>query len=737
MKRIFGLLAVLFVSLAVILPLAAAEPLYAEALYRLDLVQGYATESGAPNFGLADKLTRAQAVVLLERYLGVLDTAVAENGDAPFDDVPAWAAPYVAYATANKLVSGKVAPSGKAYFDADAAVSAPEFLTLILRAMEYTDKTDGSGDFVWSDPYALSDKLGITNGAVTDFLRGDAFKVCWLALGTVKKSGKKVADGLMEKQLFDETALAQATRMAAGEPIVVACVGDSLTQGTGSSNAAKYSYPARLGQLLGKGYTVVNCGKAASYVMDPTFAFNAKSASPELWYPNTAAYMTLLRSKPDVIIVMLGTNDARSMTDPSSRKQFIKDYKNLIADFAALESKPQICLAYAYPAVNAAITYEGTALVMPDLIKQAGDELGLPVLPLGDELRDYYTAVLPYNDRVHPTDVTYPAMAQYFYNHIFGGKVSMDTVDRVSQADVVYVSDYGTMYADGSSDKTPVSGLAYAVATLADKGGTVVVCGPVTVPFTVLPHRDGNVTITSVYGGVDYAKTAGAKMIFKSSLFSECALTFEKITLHAMADGQGIYMQYHDLTVGADVTCTAESNVTTPLSLNAGFTEQLAATATEVFDCKTDCTVTVNGGRWSILRCGNKRAKPAYAVGALQKGAKLTVIINGGEFVSTGSLNSSTGQNDMRGELYVEINGGSFASPFYVFSRIGTNNTGDVVYGDGSATVKVTGGDFKGGFYAVYPNGGITPKNKISLFLSENMRGLSSDREFDISYIKD
>ncbi|MBQ7661488.1 MAG: hypothetical protein IJS44_05485, partial [Clostridia bacterium] len=94
MKRIVGLLAVLLLSLAVILPVAAAEPLYAEALYCLGLVEGYGTGGDAPDFGLSDKLTRAQAVVQVIRFLGAENAVKGTEYPCPFEDVPAWAASY-------------------------------------------------------------------------------------------------------------------------------------------------------------------------------------------------------------------------------------------------------------------------------------------------------------------------------------------------------------------------------------------------------------------------------------------------------------------------------------------------------------------------------------------------------------------------------------------------------------------------------------------------------------------
>ena len=146
MKKILPFLLLFALLFAFAVSAAPTEADAANSLYALGLVQGYANTSD--RFGLADNLTRAQAVILLERYLGVEDAAKAETAKAPFDDVPDWADAYVSYAVANNLVAGKKDAAGRVYFDADAAISEPEFLTLMLRAMGYADKNDCRGDFV-------------------------------------------------------------------------------------------------------------------------------------------------------------------------------------------------------------------------------------------------------------------------------------------------------------------------------------------------------------------------------------------------------------------------------------------------------------------------------------------------------------------------------------------------------------------------------------------------------------
>lgn len=49
-------------------------------------------------------------------------------------------------------------------------------------------------------------------------------------------------------------------------PLRITCVGDSITQGVGSSNENLYSYPAQLQKILGDSYQVKNAGVSGSNV---------------------------------------------------------------------------------------------------------------------------------------------------------------------------------------------------------------------------------------------------------------------------------------------------------------------------------------------------------------------------------------------------------------------------------------------------------------------------------------
>lgn len=78
------------------------------------------------------------------------------------------------------------------------------------------------------------------------------------------------------------------------DPIRVACVGDSITQGSG--------YPAKLQVLLGTNYSVGNFGVSGSTV-------TLNSTKP---YMNQTAFEKAQQFQPKVVVIMLGTNDART-----------------------------------------------------------------------------------------------------------------------------------------------------------------------------------------------------------------------------------------------------------------------------------------------------------------------------------------------------------------------------------------------------------------------------------------
>jgi lysophospholipase L1-like esterase len=166
-------------------------------------------------------------------------------------------------------------------------------------------------------------------------------------------------------------------------PIRVVCVGDSITEGFG--------YPNELWMLLGADYTVGNFGVGGSTVL----------LSSDKPYMNQSAFQDAKEFLPDIVVIMLGTNDASSNVYRYI-DEFVADYKKLIGEFQTLSSKPEVWLVKPPPIFNNSLGPIDTNLeqgVIPR-IEQVANELGLPLIDVHAALLNHPEYFL---DGVHPT----------------------------------------------------------------------------------------------------------------------------------------------------------------------------------------------------------------------------------------------------------------------------------------------------------------------------------------------
>jgi sialate O-acetylesterase len=119
--------------------------------------------------------------------------------------------------------------------------------------------------------------------------------------------------------------------------VKVACVGDSVTAGYALQNPGVESYPAQLQVQLGNGYSVGNFGQSGATVL--------KRSDNTYW--NSWAYRSSLQYKPNVVVIMLGTNDSKPWNWNAAK--FDADYRALISKYQGLATHPQVYICLIAP----------------------------------------------------------------------------------------------------------------------------------------------------------------------------------------------------------------------------------------------------------------------------------------------------------------------------------------------------------------------------------------------------
>lgn len=189
----------------------------ADALKAMNLFRG--TNSG---YELTRSATRLEALIMLIRLIGEEEQALSHSAEHPFGDVPKWADDqadkYVAYAFDMGYTKGTSADK----FSPGSSASPQQYVTFLLRALGYTDRDDGSGDFVWSSAVDAAKQVGLLKASEAEainktFLRDQVVYTSYYALSTKLKGSSRtlldqlVLSGAVSRSAAD-AAMAKVTR---------------------------------------------------------------------------------------------------------------------------------------------------------------------------------------------------------------------------------------------------------------------------------------------------------------------------------------------------------------------------------------------------------------------------------------------------------------------------------------------------------------------------------------------
>ena len=219
---------------------------------------------------------------------------------------------------------------------------------------------------------------------------------------------KKLSDYLLRFAVLLAVILL-VLRLTCPSQTRIACVGDSITYGATIRDKSHDSYPAQLGTMLGRKYSVKNFG-ASGYTLQE---------SCDRPYTSHKRYKKSLDFKPDVVLIMLGTNDTKPYNWIST-EAFQDDYRQLILSYQELPSRPDVILmtpASVFPETfNPAKPYKiraGVAGEAAKAVRELAKELGLPFIDIHEVTASHPEFFL--QDGVHPNELGAKAIARTVY----------------------------------------------------------------------------------------------------------------------------------------------------------------------------------------------------------------------------------------------------------------------------------------------------------------------------------
>ena len=208
---------------------------------------------------------------------------------------------------------------------------------------------------------------------------------------------------LYKNLMLDElSAWLRAFKAPRRDAVKVACIGNSITYGSGLKNPARDAYPIVLGRMLGDGYWVKNFGIGARTMLN-------KGEHP---YMKEQIYKEALAFSPDIVIIKLGTNDSKPH-NWIHKGEFMKDMQTMIDEFSGLATRPKIYLCYPSKSYdNYGISDKTIVGEIIPMIKKLAKKNKLSVIDLHTAM-DEMPELFP--DRVHPNEKGAKVMARTVY----------------------------------------------------------------------------------------------------------------------------------------------------------------------------------------------------------------------------------------------------------------------------------------------------------------------------------
>lgn len=222
--------------------------------------------------------------------------------------------------------------------------------------------------------------------------------------------------------VFFAGALPTLARARTAAPVRIACVGDSITWGYSiTHHRLARAWPGVLQKLVGKKFKSANFGHSGATLL--------KKGNVPYW--KTPEFKAATKFDPNIVIIMLGTNDTKPQNWKKYGSQFTANAEALIRHFEHLQAHPKIYICTPVPVVrdkkhgvrngwgiNEKVLVHG---VIP-AIKRAARAMHIPVIHLhGLMIKQATEPMYKYfaHDGVHPDPLGQALMGKIIYQAVF------------------------------------------------------------------------------------------------------------------------------------------------------------------------------------------------------------------------------------------------------------------------------------------------------------------------------
>lgn len=179
----------------------------------------------------------------------------------------------------------------------------------------------------------------------------------------------------------------------------LACVGDSITGGFGVTKGM--TYPDQIAKMLGNNCEVRNFGLGGSYL---------------LGYQSTVEFKNAKDFNPDMVVIMLGTNDVRPLAWKNSKPNFVRDYLSMIKQFSELPSKPRVFICYP-PTITEPDGSEENILELIPLMDDVARQAKVGIIDIHGAFKGK-GELIP--DKIHPNDAGQTIIATTIHKELTG-----------------------------------------------------------------------------------------------------------------------------------------------------------------------------------------------------------------------------------------------------------------------------------------------------------------------------